>query len=385
MRLHSITPILKAGFAALAVTTAFSALCFAQGKKGAAETRLFGTTPNGQQVFEYTLKNPAGMTVKIITYGARIADISVPGKNHHFADVVLGFKNLKGYLGPNDPFFGATIGRYANRIAKGTFMLDGKTYHIPINDGPNALHGGPQGFDKRVWQGKATIDSHGPVAELHYLSRDGEMGFPGNLNVTVRYTLEKNNSLRIEYTATTDKDTVINMTNHSYFNLSGAGSPTILNEKVMIDADHYTPINSTLIPTGKIAPVAGTPVDFRTLTKVGKHIHDNFQQLKYAGGYDFNYVLNHPGDLSVVAAKAVDPSSGRVLEVFTTQPGIQFYSGNQIKKPIHGVGGVYRQFSAMTFETQHFPDSPNHPNFPSTELHAGQTFYATTIYKFSVQ
>ncbi|MGH9584493.1 MAG: aldose epimerase family protein, partial [Bryobacteraceae bacterium] len=303
----------------------------------------------------------------------------------HFADVVLGFDNLHGYLGKNDPFFGATIGRYANRIANGTFTLDGNTYHIPINDGPNALHGGPLGFDKRIWQGKTLKTPDGFAAELTYFSPNGQEGFPGNLHVTVRYTLEKSDALRIDYTATTDQDTVINLTNHSYFNLSGAGSPTILKEKVMIDADHYTPINSTLIPTGQIAPVAGTPLDFRQPTAVGARIHDNNQQLKYAGGYDFNYVLNHPGDLSAVAAKVEAPASGRVLEAFTTQPGLQFYSGNQITTPIHGVGGVYRRYSALTLETQHYPDSPNHPNFPSTVLHPGQPFHSTTIFRFSTE
>lgn len=352
---------------------------------GYARAQLFGTAPDGNQVYLYTLTNPSGMTVKIISYGARITAISVPDRNKHFADVVLGFPNLKGYVGDNDPFFGATIGRYANRIADGMFHLDGKTYHIPINDGPNALHGGPKGFDKRVWKGKTLKTPQGYAAELTYFSPNGQEGFPGNLHITVRYTLENHDALRIDYTATTDQDTVVNFTNHSYFNLSGAGSGNILNEKLMIDADHYTPINKTLIPTGQIAPVAGTPLDFRKLTTVGSRIHDNFQQLKYAGGYDFNYVLNHPGDLSVVAAKVVDPVSGRVLDAYTTEPGIQFYSGNQITKPIYGVGGVYHKYAALTLETQHFPDSPNHSNFPSTVLHPGQTFHSTTIYRFSTQ
>lgn len=375
---------ITAGLTAIAAVIMFSAVCPAK-DMGFARSQLFGTTSDGNQVYMYTLRNASGMTVKIIGYGARIAAISVPDRHKHFADVVLGFDNLQGYLGPNDPFFGATIGRYANRIANGRFTLDGKTYHIPINDGPNALHGGPNGFDKQIWHGKLLKTDEGYAAELTYFSPDGQEGFPGNMHVTVRYTLENNDSLRIDYTATTDKDTVINLTNHSYFNLSGAGSGSILQEKLMIDADHYTPIGKTLIPTGQIAPVAGTPLDFRSLTAVGSRIHDNFQQLKYAGGYDFNYVLNHPGDLSVVAAKVVDPASGRVLEAFTTEPGIQFYSGNQIKTPIHGVGGVYRQFSALTLETQHYPNSPNQPNFPSTVLRAGQTFHSTTIYRFSTE
>lgn len=381
---HRIGRTITAGLTAIVAVTTFAALCPAK-DVGFARSQLFGTTPDGNQVYMYTLKNSSGMTVKVIGYGARLAAISVPDRHKHFADVILGFDNLKGYLGPNDPFFGATIGRYANRIANGTFTLDGKTYHIPTNDGPNALHGGPNGFDKQIWHGKLMKTPQGYAAELTYLSPNGQEGFPGNMHVTVRYTLENNDSLRIDYTATTDQDTVINLTNHSYFNLSGAGSGSILDEKVMIDADHYTPINKTLIPTGKIVPVAGTPLDFRSLATVGSRIHDNFQQLKYAGGYDFNYVLNHPGDLSAVAAKVVDPASGRVLEAFTTEPGIQFYSGNQIKTPIHGVGGLYRQFSALTLETQHYPNSPNQPNFPSTVLRAGQTFHSTTIYKFSTE
>jgi len=351
---------------------------------GAIRSEPFGKMPDGTQIFLYTLKNPSGMEVKITNYGGRIVSISVPDRKGHFDDVVLGFDNLKDYLG-NNPFFGALVGRYANRIAGGRFTLDGKTYHIPTTNGPNALHGGRRGFDKRVWQPKTMTTAAGPALELHYFSPNGEEGFPGNLNVTVRYTLEKNNGLRIDYTATTDQDTVINFTNHSYFNLSGAGKPSILNEKLMLDADRYTPVDATLIPTGQIEPVAGTPLDFRKPTVIGSRIHDNFQQLKYAGGYDFNYVLNHPGDLSVTAAKVEDPTSGRVLETFTTEPGIQLYTSNMLKPPVKGIGGIYRQYSALTLETQHFPDSPNHPNFPSTVLHPGQTFHSTTIYRFSVE
>lgn len=384
MKLHRIGRTIAAGLTAIAAAVMFSAPLAAK-DTGFARSELFGTTPDGNQVYMYTLKNASGMTVKIISYGARVAYISAPDRHKHFADVVLGFDNLPGYLGKDDPFFGATVGRYANRIANGTFTLDGKTYHIPINDGPNALHGGPQGFDKRIWHGKLLKTPQGYAAELTYFSPNGQEGFPGNMHVTVRYTLENDDALRIDYTATTDQDTVINLTNHSYFNLSGAGSGSILNEKLMIDADHYTPINKTLIPTGQIAPVAGTPLDFRTLTTVGSRIHANNQQLKYAGGYDFNYVLNHPGDLSALAAKVVDAASGRVLEAYTTEPGIQFYSGNQITTPIHGVGGVYHRFAALTLETQHFPNSPNQPNFPSTVLHAGQTFHSTTIFKFSTE
>jgi len=345
----------------------------------------FGKTPNGRQIFLYTLRNPAGMEVKIINYGARIASIRVMDRNKKFDDVVLGFDNLSGYISKNDPYFGAVAGRYANRIAHGTFKLDGKLFHIPLNDGPNALHGGTIGFDRRVWDSKDASTADGPAVELHYLSPDSEEGFPGNLNVTVRYSLNNRNELRIDYSATTDKDTVLNLTNHSYFNLAGAGSETALNHKVMLAASRFTPIDGTLIPTGALQSVAGTPLDFRKLATVGSRINDNYEQLKLAKGYDQNFVLDHPGDLSALAAKVEEPNSGRVIEAFTTEPGIQFYTGNFLDGTIHGIGGVYRHRSALTLETQHFPDSPNHANFPSTVLHPGQKFQSTTIFRFSTE
>ncbi len=344
----------------------------------------FGKTSDGQQIFRFTLRNRSGMEVKIINYGARITSIKVMDRNKKFDDVVLGFDNLAGYLA-EEPYFGAVIGRYGNRIAHGMFTLDGKQYHIPLNDGPNALHGGTTGFDRRVWDAKDISSSGGPALELHYLSPDGEMGFPGNLNVTVRYSLGDKNDLRIDYSATTDKDTVLNLTNHSYFNLAGAGSDTVLNHKVMLAADRFTPIDSTLIPTGKIQSVAGTPLDFRKATRVGARIDQNNEQLKLAKGYDHNFVLNRSGDLLVLAAKVEEPSSGRVLECFTTEPAIQFYTGNFLDGTIHGIGGVYRHRSALTLETQHYPDSPNHPNFPSTVLHPGDQFHSTTIFRFSTE
>ncbi len=345
---------------------------------------VFGKMTNGQTVDLYTLSNHNGMTVKITNYGGRIVAIIVPDREGKEADVVLGFDNLNGYLG-NNPFFGALIGRYANRIGDAEFTLDGKVYHLPANDGKNCLHGGPNGFDKQYWKARE-LGSTPPALELSTLSKDGEAGFPGNLSVKVVYTLEENNALKIDYTATTDKDTVLNLTNHSYFNLAGEGNGNILKQEIMINADHFTPIGPTLIPTGKIESVAGTPLDFRQLTPIGARIRDNFEQLKYAKGYDFNYVLNRQGPGMALAARAVDPASGRVLEVSTTQPGVQFYTGNNLNGTIHGKGGkAYEHWGAFCLETQHYPDSPHHPNFPTTELKPGQTFHETTVFKFSTE
>ena len=346
----------------------------------------FGTTADGQHVYLYTLKNAAGMEVRITNYGGTIESIKVKDRNGKFGDVVLGFDKLSGYTSKlNTAYFGALIGRYGNRIAKGTFSLDGHTYHIPINDGPNSLHGGTVGFNKRVWDAKDVSTDKEPALELHYLSPDGEQGFPGNLSVTVRYLLDGNNGLHIDYQATTDKDTVLNLTNHSYFNLIGAGSATILTHKLTIDADRFTPIDSTLIPTGQFERVTKTPFDFRKATDIGAHMGARSEQLKLGKGYDHNFVLNHPGDLNHVAAMVQEPKSGRVLKVYTTQPGIQFYSGNFLEGNMHGIGGVYRHRSALCLETQHFPDSPNHPSFPTTVLHPGEQFHQTTIYRFSTE
>ncbi len=344
----------------------------------------FGKTSGGHKVSLYTLKNASGMQVKITNYGGTIQSVIVKDRKGKFDDVVLGFDTLAGYTAPiNTAYFGALIGRYGNRIARGTFTLDGTTYHIPTNDGPNMLHGGKIGFNKRIWDAKDVSTSDTPALELHYLSPDGEEGFPGNLDVTVRYSLDDKNGLHIDYSATTDKATVLNLTNHSYFNLGGAGSATVLTHKVKLDADKFTPVNSTLIPTGKLENVSGTPFDFRKPTDVGARIGARSEQLKLGHGYDHNFVLNHPGDLNVVAARVEEPKSGRVLEVFTTQPGIQFYSGNFLTGNIHGIGGVYRHRSALCLETQHFPDSPNQSSFPTTVLRPGEQFHQTTIYRFS--
>jgi aldose 1-epimerase len=326
------------------------------------------------------------MEVTITNYGGTVTQVLVPDRNKNIADVVLGFDSLAGYTAKNNTgYFGALIGRYANRIAHGTFTLDGHECHIPINEGPNTLHGGTRGFDKRVWDAK-DVSSPGIAAlQLHYLSPDGEQGFPGALNVIVTYSLSDKNELRIDYSATTNKDTVLNLTNHSYFNLSGPGSGSILDDTIMLAADHYTPVDKTLIPTGVVAPVAGTPFDFRKPMVIGSRIGVPNEQLKFANGYDQNFVLNHQPGSMALAARVEDSKSGRVLEVFTDQPGIQFYTGNFLNGTVHGVGGVYRFRSALALETQHFPDSPNHPNFPSTELKPGEKFQSSTIWKFSTK
>ena len=343
----------------------------------------FGKMPDGETIDLYTLTNRSGMQVAITNYGGRVVSLVVPNRKGQMGDVVLGFDNLEGYLAPN-PYFGALVGRYANRIGHAKFTLDGKEYHLAANDGPNSLHGGLQGFDKRVWQGKRIPGEH-PAVELTYLSKDGEEGYPGDLSVKVVYTLMGDNALRIDYTATTDKDTVLNLTNHSYFNLAGQGNGDILKQEMMINADSFTPIDSTLIPTGEIRKVEGTPLDFRKSTPIGERIDADDDQLKFGKGYDFNFVLNRSGHGLTLAARAKDPESGRVLEVLTTQPGIQFYSGNFLDGTIHGRDGkVYGRRSAFCLETQHFPDSPNKPDFPSTELKPGQTYHEVTVYKFSI-
>ena len=345
----------------------------------------FGQLPDGHHVSLYTLTNDSGMQVKITDYGATVTSILVRDRSGKLGDVVLGFNNIRGYLG-NDPYFGAIIGRYANRIAKGRFTLDGKTYKLFINNGPNSLHGGKVGFDKVVWRSEPSAGSTSAKLTFRYLSADGEEGYPGALSIRVTYTLTDDNAIRVDYRATSTKDTVANFTNHSYFNLAGAGEGTVLDHVVTLYADGYTPVDKTLIPTGKIAPVAGTPLDFTSPHAIGERIHVDNQQLKFAGGYDHNWVLR-PHDHQIArAAQVYCPRSGRVLTVFTTQPGIQMYTGNFLDGTITGKGGkIYLHNGAVAFETQHFPDSPNHPNFPSTELKPGQVLRETTIYKFSVR
>ncbi len=346
------------------------------------ERRTFGKMANGQAIDLYTLTNRNGMEVGITNYGGRVVSILVPDRMGKLADVVLGFDSLDGYLSDN-PYFGALVGRYANRIAHGSFALDGVHYTLARNNGPNSLHGGLEGFDKRVWKARE-FSGDQPALELTYLSKDGEEAYPGNLSVKVVYSLTDSNELRVDYTATTDKDTVLNLTNHSYFNLAGQGNGDVLKHELMIPADRFTPIDDTLIPTGELRTVEGTPFDFRKSSAIGARINENNEQLKFGKGYDHNFVLNQEGDGLTLAARVTEPESGRVLEVLTTQPGLQFYSGNFLDGTIHGKGGkIYGRRSALCLETQHFPDSPNKPGFPSTELKPGQTYHETTIYKFS--
>jgi len=344
----------------------------------------FQSTVHGKKTNLFFLQNKNGMKVAITNFGGRIVSIMAPDRNGKFGDVILGYDSLNGYLHHKENYFGAIIGRYANRIAKGKFTLDGKTYHLPINNPPNSLHGGDKGFFERVWDAKQ-LDSRNLL--LSYDSKDGEEGYPGNLKVQVLYTLTQNNSVRIEYTAITNKTTVINLTNHSYFNLNGAGSGKITDDTLMINGDKYTPIDSTEIPTGKIVSVKGTPFDFTTPTTIGKNINDkNNQQIKNAKGYDDNWVLNkqEPYKLTL-AARVADPKSGRVLKVYTTEPGFQFYSGNFLNGVKGKDGKPYTYRSAFTVETQHYPDSPNHPNFPSTVLKPHQIFHSITIFHFSTE
>lgn len=342
---------------------------------------------SGATVTQYTLTNSNGMEVAIINYGGTITSIRVPDKSGTFADVTLGFSSIEGYLG-EEPYFGALIGRFGNRIGRGRFTLDGTQYQLPQNDNGNTLHGGPKGFDKRVWTAEplpAEADRVG--LKLTYVSADGEMGFPGNLTTVVTYHLTNDNEIVIGYSATTDKATVVNLTNHAYFNLAGHESGDVLGHLMQISADAITPVDSGLIPTGELMPVEGTAFDFNDATAIGAHIGADHQQLKYGGGYDHNWVLNKGiTKKPELAARVVEPTSGRVLEVYTTEPGIQFYSGNFLDGTLTGKdGAVYKLRNGFCLETQHYPDSPNHDNFPSTTLRPGEEYKSTTVYKFDVE
>ena len=344
----------------------------------------FGKTADGTPVEIYTLRNSKGMEARIMTYGGIIVSLKVPDKNGTFGDVVLGYDNLDDYV-KNNPFFGALVGRYGNRIAKGKFTLDGHEYTLALNNAPNNLHGGPIGFDKKVWKvAKAELGPRGPRLKLTYLSKDGEEGFPGNLKVMATYTLTDDNGLRLDYTATTDKATLCNLTQHSYFNLAGKGD--VLNHLAFINSDKFTPVDNTLIPTGELKPVAGTPFDFRTATAIGARINADDEQIKFGSGYDHNWVINKPPGKLGLVARVTEPTTGRAMEVWSTEPGVQFYTGNFLDGSITGKGGqVYQRRSGLCFEPQHYPDSPNHPQFPSAELKPGQTYQNTIIYKFSIQ
>lgn len=343
----------------------------------------FGTLPDGQTADYYTLRNKNGMEIKITNYGGIITHLMAPDKNGTFEDVVLGYDSLGGYLKAS-PYFGALVGRYGNRIGKAKFTLEGKTYSLLANNGPNSLHGGKVGFDKVIW--KAELIDNDSALKLSYISKDGEEGFPGTLSTEVVYRLTDNNELEIEYTATTDKPTIVNLTNHTYFNLTG-GKRDILGHQVSINADKFVPVDNTLIPTGKLQDVKGTPFDFLQPTEIGSRIDDpKDEQIKFGGGYDHCWVLNGSGDSLRLASTAYEPTSGRYMETFTTEPGVQFYTGNFLNGSITGKNGVvYGKRSGFCFETEHFPDSPNQPSFPSVVLRPGETYKTKTVYKFSTK
>lgn len=344
----------------------------------------FGSV-GGQSVEIYSLKNSKGGECRIMTYGGTVVSLKVPDKNGKLGDIVLGFDTLADYQNAQG-YLGALIGRYGNRIGKGIFSLDGKEYKLAVNNGANHLHGGLKGFDKVVWTASSSVQSDGAHLKLSYLSHDGEEGYPGNLNVNVEYVLTENNELKIVYSATTDKPTVVNLTNHAYFNLAGAGTGTILDHQLTLNADRFTPIDSGSIPIGELRSVKGTPFDFLKPTAIGARIGQDDEQLKFGSGYDHNYVINQNGNPLRLAATVYEPTTGRVMEVFTTEPGVQFYTGNFLDGSIKGKNGAnYPRRSGFCLETQHFPDSPNKPNFPSVVLRPGETYSTTTIYKFSVR
>lgn len=352
-----------------------------QGGVGAVSTQEFGKTEKGETVNLYTLRNRNGVEIAITNYGARVVTLKTPDAKGRLADIALGFDSLKGYEGPN-PYFGAVVGRYGNRIAKGKFTLDGKEYTLAKNNGENSLHGGLVGFDRVMWSGKTEEANGVHKAILSYTSKDGEEGYPGTLTVTVTYTLSDNDDIQIDYHATTDKATVLNVTNHTYFNLAGQGNGDILGQVMQLNADRFTPVDSGLIPTGELKDVTGTPFDFRKPTVIGSRINDKDEQLKLGKGYDHNFVLNRSANGLVMAARAVDPVSGRVLEVWTTEPGVQFYTGNFLDGTVTGKNATnYAQRTGFCLETQHYPDSPNHPDFPSTVLKPGEEYKSTTVWK----
>ncbi|MBO2009391.1 aldose epimerase family protein [Hymenobacter negativus] len=344
----------------------------------------FGKTPDGTEVQLFTLTNKQGAKAAITNYGGTLVSLMMPDKDGKMGDVVLGFDDVNGYAGPAfrkaNPYIGALIGRYGNRIKNGKFTIDGKAYQVGVNNGPNSLHGGKVGYDQKIWEAQPGTSADGQSLTLKYLSKDGEEGYPGNLQVTVVYTLTDSNALRIDYTATTDKTTPVNLTNHAYFNLSHGVSKDVLNHEVTLPADRYTVVDATLIPTGELKPVKGTPFDFTTPHAIGERI------AQVPGGYDHNWALNGSGEGQHAAATVYDPASGRTMEVTTDQPGIQFYTGNFLDGSLKGKGGtVYGLHGGFCLETQHFPDSPNQPKFPSTILKPGETLHSTSVYTFGVR
>ena len=357
-----------------------------EASKASVRKEAFGSTADGAAVELYTLTNASGMEVRAMTYGGIIVSLRVPDRTGALGDVVLGYDSLDGYL-KSSPYFGAIIGRYGNRIARGRFKLDGKEYKLATNNSPNALHGGVKGFDKVVWKAESFQDQRGVGVVFSYTSADGEEGYPGKLDAKVTYTLADDSSLRFEYQAVTDKPTPVNLTQHTYFNLAGDGSGDILAQELMMKASRFTPVDKTLIPTGELKSVEGTPFDFRTPMAIGARIEAKDEQIKFGLGYDHNWVLDRTdGGGMQLAARVHDPASGRVMEVRTTEPGLQFYSGNFLDGTITGKGGhVYKHRAGMCLETQHYPDSPNKPDFPSTILKPGEDYRSHTVYAFSVQ
>ena len=356
----------------------------AQGQGGTIKDD-FGQTPEGQSVVIYTLTNSHGAEVKITNYGGIVTSLKVPDRTGRLGDIVLGFDNLDAYLKGN-PYFGATIGRYGNRIAKGRFTLNGVEYKLAVNNGANHLHGGIKGFDKVVWNARPLKIPNGAALELTYLSKDGEEGYPGNLSVKVTYTLTNANELKIEYSATTDKDTVLNLTHHSYFNLAGQGNGDILKHTLFMNANRFTPTDAGSIPTGELKSVRNTPFDFLRATEIGARINEADQQLQFGKGYDHNFVLNGKSGTMRLGARVYEAGSGRLMEVWTTEPGMQFYTGNFLDGTLTGKDGkVYNQRYGFCLETQHFPDSPNEPKFPSTTLRKGARYHTVTVYKFSTR
>ena len=357
----------------------------ATNQSGSTMKKSFGKIPEGQPIDLYVMTNKSGAEVSVTNYGGAVVSVKVPDRSGKLADVVLGYDTGEGYVNDKS-FFGALVGRYGNRIAHAQFVLDGKTYSLAKNNGENTLHGGIKGFNKALWTAKTLSAKDGQSLELSYLSKDGEEGFPGNLNVTVIYTFTDDDALRISYSATTDKKTVVNLTNHSYFNLAGQGSGDILGHLLMIEADKFTPVDKGLIPTGELRDVAGTPFDFRKATPIGARINQDDEQLKLGGGYDHNFVLRRSaGAGESLAARVVEPTTGRVMEVWTTEPGVQFYTGNSLGTVTGKGGAEYPKRSAFCLETQHFPDSPNLPKFPSVALEPGKRYHTVTTYKFSAE
>ncbi len=347
---------------------------------------VYGNMPDGTTVDVYTLRNANGMEMKAITYGGIITELTAPDRNGHFADIVLGCDKLDDYLA-GTPYFGAIIGRYGNRIAGGRFSLDGREYKLVTNNNTNHIHGGDFGFDKVVWKATPFETKNGVGLVLTYLSEHGEEGYPGNLDCKVTYFLGDDNSLRIDYEATTDKKTICNLTQHSYFNLAGHAAGTVIDHELMLNADYYTPVNDSLIPTAELENVAGTPFDFLTPTKISDRIDVEHPQLKYGHGYDHNWVIRHEADEELaLAATLYEAGSGRLMEVWTKEPGVQFYCGNSLNGSVIGKGGAkYQRRGALCLETQHYPDSPNQRNFPSTTLRPGEVYKTSTIYKFKTK